>query len=82
MPRVYNIREPHPMDSEYVGRGSPYGNAFVIGVDGDRDEVIDRFCEEVLPSLDVSALRGKDLVCFCKPKHCHADYILAKANST
>lgn len=34
----------------------------------------------VLPTLDVSALRGKDLICFCKPKRCHCDPILIKAN--
>lgn len=80
-PRVHNKYHAYPENAVYVGRGSPWGNPFVIGKDGTRDEVIDRFCEEILPSLDVSSLRGKDLVCFCKPKRCHADYILKKANS-
>ena len=69
-----------PPDAVYIGRGSPYGNPFVLGKHGDRDEVCDRFESEVLPALDVSALRDKDLVCFCAPKRCHGDAILRKAN--
>ena len=69
-----------PPGAIYCGRGSPYGNPFVIGRDGTRDEVCDRFECEVLPTLDVSALRGQDLKCFCKPKRCHVDPILRKAN--
>lgn len=43
----------------YIGRGSPWGNPFKIGRDGDRDEVCDRFEREVLPTLDLEPLRGK-----------------------
>ena len=57
-----------PHGAVYCGRGSPYGNPFVIGRDGDRDQVCERFEREVLPTLDLSALRGKDLVCFCAPR--------------
>jgi len=81
-PRVHNKHHrTAPADAEYIGRGSPYGNKFVIGRDGDRDDVCDKFEREVLPTLDVSALRGKDLVCFCKPHRCHGDSILKKANA-
>lgn len=84
MPKVYNIRDKHripiPRDAVYCGRGSPYGNPFIGGVHGSRETVIRRFVEEVLPDLDVSALRGKDLVCWCKPLPCHCDHILVKAN--
>lgn len=81
MPAVFNIYHRNaPADAVYVGRGSPYGNPFKIGEHGTRDEVCDRFESEVLPTLDVSALRGKDLVCFCAPKRCHADALLRKAN--
>lgn len=69
-----------PKDAIYVGRGSPWGNPFVIGTHGDRDMVCDRFEREILPNLDVSALRGKDLICFCAPKRCHADALMKKAN--
>ena len=52
-----------PPGAIYIGRGSPYGNPFILGQHGDRDEVCNRFRDEVLPTLDVSALRGKDLIC-------------------
>lgn len=82
MPKVHNKHhKTAPIDAVYIGRGSPYGNPFVIGKHGDRDDVCDRFEAEVLPKLDVTALRGKDLVCYCAPKRCHGDALLRKANS-
>lgn len=69
-----------PADAVYVGRGSPWGNPFRIGVDGTRDQVVDKFEREVLPRLDLAPLRGKHLVCFCAPKRCHADILLCAAN--
>lgn len=81
MPKVYNIHHKDaPPGAVYIGRGSPYGNRFVIGKHGNRNEVISRFECEQLPDMDVSVLRGKDLLCFCKPKPCHGDLILMKAN--
>lgn len=83
MPSVLNKRaQPYVPGSVYIGRGSPYGNPFKIGEHGTRDEVCDRFEREILPTLDVRALRGKDLVCFCAPLRCHGDAILRKANET
>jgi hypothetical protein len=80
-PRVLNIyKDKTDANSVYCGRGSPWGNPFKIGIHGTRDEVCDKFEREVLPTLDVSILRGKDLVCFCAPKRCHCDSILKKAN--
>lgn len=82
MPAVYNkYAKDVPPGAASIMRGTPYGNPFVIGPDGDRDEVCDKFERDVLPGLDVSDLRGKDLVCCCKPKRCHGDSILRKANS-
>jgi hypothetical protein len=81
-PEVYNLRSPDcPADAIYCGRGSPHGNPFIIGRDGTRDEVCDRFECEILPVLDVTMLRGKNLKCFCKPARCHCDSILIKANA-
>ncbi len=81
MPRVHNLHhKTAPPDAVYCGRGSPWGNPFPIGPGADRDAVCDRFEAEILPALDVSHLKGKDLVCFCKPKRCHCDAILIKAN--
>ena len=87
-PRVYNKHHGDaPEDAVYIGRGSPYGNPFRIGDwwparkrSMTRDDVCSRFEFEVLPKIDVSDLRGKDLVCFCTPLRCHGQPILRKAN--
>ena len=75
-----------PPGAVYIGRGSVYGNPYVIGTDGDRDAVCDKFERYVLADPQMVAyikktLRGKDLVCFCKPKRCHGDFLLKLANS-
>lgn len=80
-PRVHNKHaKTAPKDAVYVGRGSPWGNPFRVGVDGTREEVIRRFECETLPKLDLRLLRGKDLVCFCAPRLCHGDVLLREAN--
>lgn len=81
MPKVHNKHaKTAPPDAVYIGRGSPWGNPYKIGVHGDREQVIALFKANVLPRLDVSTLRGKDLVCYCAPQSCHGDAILEKAN--
>jgi hypothetical protein len=89
MPKVLNIRHDHiPKDAVYCGRrnrkrnlpDSPYRNPFVMKKESDRDQVCDRFEREILPTLDISPLRGKDLVCWCAPLRCHCDAILREAN--
>ncbi len=81
-PTVHNkYHRTAPPDAVYVMRGSPYGNPYIIGVHGDRDECVDLFEENTLPTLDVSALRGKDIVCCCVPLRCHAWPIFRKANA-
>ncbi len=69
----------------YIGRGSAFGNPFVIGKDGSRDEVIRKYIELYSDNSDFIAkvrreLRGKDLVCFCSPALCHGDWLLEIAN--
>jgi hypothetical protein len=80
-PRVFNVHHGDaPADAVYIGRGSPYGNRFIIKAHGDRDQVCNLFDREQLPAMDVSDLAGCDLVCFCAPHRCHGDSILLKAN--
>lgn len=86
MPEVINKRHRGiPEDAVYVGRPTKWGNPFVMGVDGTREEVIQRYRDwfeqqdYLLVRLD--ELRGKDLVCHCAPLSCHADVLLEKANS-
>lgn len=64
----------------YIGRGSPYGNPFKIGVHGSREEVITKYRKWALtqPALlgTIEALRGKRLGCWCKPQACHGDVLV------
>ncbi|PCJ96632.1 MAG: hypothetical protein COA52_01100 [Hyphomicrobiales bacterium] len=79
MSRIHNkYKETAPDDAIYIGRGSLYGNPFVIGKDGNRDEVCDKFEKEILPHIDIEPLKGKHLICFCAPQRCHGDSILSK----
>jgi hypothetical protein len=86
MPKVYNYHHKDaPEEAVYIGRGSPWGNPFVIGKDGDRDKVCDLYESWLLsrPGIVVDVkkhLLGKDLVCFCKPHRCHGDFLLRIAN--
>jgi Domain of unknown function (DUF4326) len=49
-PRVCNKHHgDEPPDPIYIGRGSPYGNRFVIGEHRSRDDAIKRFECEQLP---------------------------------
>jgi len=63
----------------YIGRGSIYGNPFVIGVDGNRKQCIEKYKDYILTNKElydsILLLEGKTLGCFCKPKPCHGDVI-------
>lgn len=85
MPKVLNKSVSGlPKGAVYVGRPSKWGNPYLIGRDGDRDEVIQKFTAYILNSdliHNVMELRGKDLVCWCAPEACHADILLKLANT-
>jgi hypothetical protein len=70
----------------YIGRGSPWGNPFKIGRDGDRREVIERYkWWFVQQSGKVQAarteLRGRILGCYCSPLGCHGHFLARVADS-
>lgn len=78
MTRIVNCKK-EPYDV-YIGRPSKWGNPYVIGKDGTRDEVIQKYEEHVrsskilmraLPSLD-----GKVLGCWCGSKRCHGEVLI------
>lgn len=75
---VNKYKEPYEV---YIGRGSKWGNPFVIGKDGNRDDVCDKYEVYLLSNqtlLDaLPELKDKKLGCFCKPQRCHGD-LLAK----
>lgn len=63
----------------YIGRPSKWGNPFVIGKDGDRNEVVEKYKTYILKSellKDIEELRGKILGCWCKPAKCHGDVLV------
>lgn len=68
----------------YIGRGSKWGNPFVIDQDGTREEVIAKYAEwiKTQPELIASLpeLHGKILGCWCSPKPCHGDILKRMAN--
>lgn len=83
-PRVVHCkREPYDV---YIGRPSKWGNPFVIGKDGTREEVIEKYRQWLVPILEehgvgpIAELKGKTLGCWCAPKPCHGDVLLELAN--
>ncbi|KKM82284.1 hypothetical protein LCGC14_1321150 [marine sediment metagenome] len=64
----------------YIGRGSLWGNQFRIGVDGDRQQVIEKYREWIKeqPYLlgKLWELKGKVLGCHCAPLPCHGDILI------
>jgi hypothetical protein len=63
----------------YIDRPSRWGNPFVVGRDGTREEVIAKYRQWLMGRPDLLArlgeLRGKVLGCWCKPKACHGDVL-------
>lgn len=77
---VVNKRKHKPTANDvYIGRPSKWGNPFVIGKDGTRDDVIRKYeiWLQQQPHLMAALpeLRGKTLVCWCKPAACHGDVL-------
>ncbi len=68
----------------YIGRPSKWGNPFVIGKDGTRDEVIRKYESWLRTQPDLLAalpeLRGKVLGCCCSPHACHGDVLVRLAD--
>ena len=84
----------------YIGRamkgraGSPLGNPFMIGRDGDRDNVIELYrkwlharirANDIEVCAELKRIQAMDrttlkLVCWCKPLACHGDVLLRCLN--
>ncbi|WP_443083725.1 DUF4326 domain-containing protein [Vibrio sp. VB16] len=85
---VYNGRQ-STEQFEYIGRGSPWGNPYPIGIDGDdRNEVLRKYKYDFdydnflnITKVGMLALAGKRLGCFCKPDDCHGDFIADYLNT-
>lgn len=89
MPKVLNYRNIAVIDPKtqvYVGRPSKWGNPYPMSDESMRKTVIEAYegyIKVLHPELIEAAkieLKGKDLVCYCAPKACHADILLKIAN--
>jgi len=86
--KVVNLRK--EKYTVYIGRGSILGNPFVLGKDGNRDEVISKYEKYLRNRLFSNFLPGRKTIreaiynlsadailgCYCKPKACHGDIII------
>lgn len=86
MPKVWKQGDPNiPTGAILVDRTTKWGNPYVMRGNMTRQEVITRYRNYLAasPYLQAAArveLRGRDLVCHCAPKPCHADILLEIAN--
>jgi hypothetical protein len=74
----------------YIGRRSrtdpgEWGNKYIIGVDGTREECIEKHRRDVYANPKLirkikRELKGKKLGCFCDPLPCHGDTYAEIAN--
>lgn len=78
-----------PENMVYIGRPGrgmpgPFGNPFVLGAHEPRGATLARYAAWLERTCDthpdyreaIQGLRGKTLVCFCKPNACHGDEIV------
>lgn len=81
--KVVNRR--HEFCDVEISRPGQWGNPFLIGRDGNRTEVIEKYRRWVMtqPKLlaQLSMLKGKRLGCFCAPLACHGDVLAGLAEA-
>lgn len=93
MPKVWNKRDKNcPKDAVYVGRPTKWGNPYSHQNNTLAEFKVDTKQEALLRFYDMcwndealrldakEELKGKDLVCWCAPRPCHADILLEIAN--
>lgn len=82
--RVVNLKE-ETYDVR-IDRKTKWGNPFVIGKDGTREEVIrqyELYITEQRHLMDaLPELKGKRLGCWCAPAACHGDVLAKLADRT
>ena len=64
----------------FIGRPSKWGNPYVVGRDGSRTQVIQKYRAWVVNQPQLMAalpeLRDKILGCYCRPLACHGDVLV------
>jgi Domain of unknown function (DUF4326) len=88
-PAIAGSRIVHLKKSKYdirIDRATIWGNPFVIGRDGTREEVISKYRAYLLSNPNLMArlpsLKGKVLGCWCHPKACHGDVLAELAEKS
>jgi hypothetical protein len=87
--RLINLHKSDESDYVFIGRPSKWGNPYIKGRDGDRDEVCRKyeqyFREQIMSTplfrKALLELKGKTLACYCKPLKCHGDVIVKYLNT-
>jgi len=82
-------RKSNGLDCVIVARPSKWGNPFVIGQDGTRDQCVAQFSiwlnapgQAAYRARAREHLQGRNLACWCPLEaRCHADVLLALANA-
>ena len=88
-PDMCEIKIVNRQKGEYIGRGSPLGNPYIIGKDGTRDEVCNKYEQWFEENRNTPQVRQElirlyrkaknegeiTLSCFCYPKRCHGETI-------
>jgi hypothetical protein len=74
----YDLADPKYI---YIGRGTVFGNPYIVGVNVDtREEAVKLYLPYALSNPQIMnslcSLQGKVLVCSCKPKLCHGDVLV------
>lgn len=89
MTSVHNLRSEQMQPGDVrIDRQTEWGNPFIVGKHGSRDEVIQKFKHLVSQCLQedrksghrmlinkIKSLRGKRLFCWCAPLPCHGDVL-------
>jgi hypothetical protein len=69
----------------YIGRPGIFGNPYKMHTEAERQHVLSEYehyvnkrcAEDAVFCAQVRSLRGKTLACWCSPKQCHGDVLVA-----
>ena len=74
--RENSLIDPH---DNYIVRPGFFGNPFILGKDGNRPQIIQKYYDWVIhqPEImkELPKLKGKVLGCWCSPQLCHGDVL-------
>lgn len=84
-PKILHIKRDASEIGVRVDRGSSWGNPFIMASESERDDVCDKFEQYAYWRLTIEPdwlkpLKGKNLMCWCTPRRCHAETLRRLAN--